>query len=67
MQLFNLGGSTAPVAVPEFSAWLETRTLAGRRGNVDELTGGRILLSSDAASYVNGHTLFVDSGITASL
>jgi gluconate 5-dehydrogenase len=52
---------------PEFSAWLEKRTPAGRWGNVEELTGAAIFLSSDASSFVNGHILYVDGGITASL
>ncbi|MBX2856138.1 MAG: glucose 1-dehydrogenase [Rhodobacteraceae bacterium] len=52
---------------PEFSAWLEKRTPAGRWGDVDELIGACIFLSSDASSFVNGHTLFVDGGVTACL
>jgi gluconate 5-dehydrogenase len=52
---------------PEFSAWLEKRTPAGRWGNVDELVGAAVFLASDAASFVNGHVLYVDGGITASL
>jgi gluconate 5-dehydrogenase len=51
----------------EFSAWLEKRTPAGRWGNVEELVGAAIFLGSDASSFVNGHTLYVDGGITASL
>jgi gluconate 5-dehydrogenase len=50
-----------------FSAWLENRTPAGRWGDVEELVGACIFLSSAASSFVNGHTLFVDGGITASL
>ncbi|MGV1873457.1 MULTISPECIES: SDR family oxidoreductase [Agrobacterium] len=50
-----------------FSAWLEKRTPAGRWGRVEELVGACIFLSSDASSFVNGHTLYVDGGITASL
>ncbi len=52
---------------PKFTAWLETRTPAGRWGNVEELVGAAVFLASDASSFVNGHTLFVDGGITASL
>lgn len=52
---------------PEFSAWLEKRTPAGRWGEVEELIGACVFLSSAASSFVNGHTLFVDGGITASL
>ncbi|MCW5720074.1 MAG: SDR family oxidoreductase [Devosia sp.] len=51
----------------EFSAWLEKRTPAGRWGNVEELVGAVVFLASDAASFVNGHTLYVDGGITVSL
>jgi len=52
---------------PAFSAWLEKRTPASRWGNVEELIGAAVFLSADASSFVNGHTLFVDGGITASL
>lgn len=52
---------------PKFSAWLETRTPAGRWGNVEELVGAAVFLASDASSFVNGHMLMVDGGITASL
>lgn len=52
---------------PEFSAWLAKRTPAGRWGKVEELVGTCIFLASDASSFVNGTTVFVDGGITASL
>ena len=51
----------------EFSAWLEKRTPAARWGNVDELVGAVVFLSGRASSFVNGHTLFVDGGITTTL
>ncbi|WP_210328443.1 SDR family oxidoreductase [Mesorhizobium caraganae] len=51
----------------EFSAWLERRTPAGRWGYVDELIGAAVFLASDASSFVNGHTLYVDGGMTASV
>ncbi len=52
---------------PEFSSWLEKRTPAGRWGNVEELIGAAIFLASDASSFVNGHILYVDGGITSVL
>lgn len=64
---FDTPLNAALVADPEFSAWLEKRTPAGRWGKVEELVGAAVFLSSDGASFVNGHTLYVDGGITASL
>jgi gluconate 5-dehydrogenase len=51
----------------EFSSWLEKRTPAARWGNVEELVGAAVFLSGKASSFVNGHTLYVDGGITISL
>jgi gluconate 5-dehydrogenase len=55
------------VADEAFTAWLSGRTPAGRWGDVEELGGAAIFLASDASSFVNGHILYVDGGITASL
>ena len=52
---------------PEFSAWLSNRTPAGRWGDTQELIGAAVFLASDASSFVNGHTLYVDGGISISL
>jgi len=52
---------------PEFSSWLEKRTPAGRWGEVHELVGAAIFLASPASSFVNGHILYVDGGITSVL
>lgn len=59
--------TSALVADETFSAWLANRTPAGRWGNVEELVGAAVFLSSDASTFVNGHVLYVDGGITASL
>jgi len=64
---FDTPLNAALVADSEFSAWLEKRTPAGRWGQVEELVGACVFLSSQASSFVNGHTLYVDGGITASL
>lgn len=50
---------------PEFSTWVAKRTPAGRWGNIEELVGAAIFLSSDASTYVNGITLYVDGGMSA--
>lgn len=52
---------------PEFCDWLARRTPAGRWGEVHELIGAAVFLASEASSFVNGHTLFVDGGISISL
>ena len=64
---FDTPLNAALVKDKDFSAWLEKRTPAGRWGQLEELIGAGIFLSSDAASFVNGHTLYVDGGITACL
>jgi gluconate 5-dehydrogenase len=52
---------------PEFSSWVEKRTPAGRWGELDELIGAAIFLSADASSFINGHILYVDGGISSVL
>ena len=64
---FDTPLNAALVADPTFTAWLERRTPAGRWGRVEELVGAGVFLASDASSFVNGHVLYVDGGITASL
>lgn len=64
---FDTPLNAALVSDPAFSSWLEKRTPAGRWGKVDELVGACIFLASGASSFVNGHVLYVDGGITASL
>ncbi len=64
---FNTPLNKALVDNPEFSDWLRKRTPAGRWGETGELVGAAVFLASDAASFVNGHILYVDGGITAVL
>ena len=64
---FDTPLNAALVADAEFSAWLAKRTPAGRWGDVEELVGAAIFLASAASTFVNGHTLYVDGGISASL
>lgn len=64
---FDTPLNAALVSDPGFTAWLEARTPAGRWGKVEELVGACVFLCSAASSFVNGHVLYVDGGITASL
>lgn len=64
---FDTPLNAALVADRGFGDWLEKRTPAGRWGRVEELVGACVFLASDASSFVNGHVLYVDGGITASL
>ncbi|MBM3570026.1 MAG: SDR family oxidoreductase [Alphaproteobacteria bacterium] len=52
---------------PKFNAMVEARTPLGRWGLPPELGGAAVFLASDAASYVNGHNLVIDGGMTAVL
>jgi NAD(P)-dependent dehydrogenase (short-subunit alcohol dehydrogenase family) len=40
------------------------RTPMGRYGMPDEIAGGALYLASDAASFLTGHTLVIDGGMT---
>ena len=64
---FDTPLNAALVADPAFTEWLEKRTPAGRWGQVEELVGACVFLAGPASSFVNGHILYVDGGITASL
>ena len=55
------------VADEKFSAWVRQRAPLGRWGRVEELAPAAVFLASDASSFVTGHVLYVDGGITASL
>ena len=52
---------------PEFDKWLRNRTPANRWGNPKELIGAAVFLASEASNYVNGHILYVDGGLLASV
>jgi len=59
--------NAALVGDRDFSSWIERRTPMGRWGDVTELGGAAIFLASDAASFINGHILYVDGGFSATV
>lgn len=59
--------NAALTADAEFSRFIEGRTPLGRWARPEEIGGAAVFLAGDAASYVNGHVLYVDGGLTASL
>ncbi len=64
---FDTPLNAALVADEDFTAWVAKRTPQGRWGQLPELVGAAVFLSSSASSFVNGQTLFVDGGMTACL
>lgn len=50
----------------DVAAFLAQRCPLKRWGAPEEIGGAALFLASDAASYVNGHVLTVDGGLTAS-
>ena len=60
---------TAPLRVPghPFNEFIIGKTPAARWGTTGDLMGPAVFLASDASNFVNGHVLYVDGGILASI
>lgn len=60
---------TAPIRVDghPFNEFIISRTPAGRWGDPEDLQGASIFLSSKASDFVNGHIIYVDGGILATI
>lgn len=60
---------TAPIRVDghPFNEFIINRTPAARWGDPEDLQGAAIFLSSKASDFVNGHVLYVDGGILATI
>ena len=60
---------TAPIRVDghPFNEFILNRTPAAKWGDPDDLAGAAIFLASRASDFVNGHVLYVDGGILATI
>ena len=60
---------TAPLRVKgnAFNDFIIAKTPAARWGKTEDLQGPAIFLASEASNFVNGHVLYVDGGILASI
>jgi len=60
---------TAPIRVDghPFDDFIINRTPAAKWGDPEDLAGAAIFLSSKASDFVNGHTLYIDGGILATI
>ncbi len=60
---------TAPIRVDghPFNEFIIKRTPASRWGDPEDLQGAAIFLSSKASDFVNGHVVYVDGGILATI
>jgi gluconate 5-dehydrogenase len=60
---------TEPIRVDghPFNEFIIHRTPAAKWGHPDDLSGAAIFLSSKASDFVNGHILYVDGGILATI
>lgn len=60
---------TAPIRVDghPFNDFIVSRTPAAKWGDPNDLAGAAIFLSAKASDFVNGHILYVDGGILATI
>ncbi|TDT47355.1 gluconate 5-dehydrogenase [Maribacter spongiicola] len=60
---------TAPIRVDghPFNDFIINRTPAAKWGDPDDLAGAAIFLASKASDFVNGHVVYVDGGILATI
>jgi len=55
----------ALLGIPDFHRWVSEAAPQGRVGDPAELAGPLLLLASNAGSFITGHVLVVDGGLSA--
>ncbi|WP_298477018.1 gluconate 5-dehydrogenase [uncultured Maribacter sp.] len=60
---------TAPIRIEghPFNDFIVNRTPSGKWGDPNDLAGAAIFLASDASNFINGHIIYVDGGILATI
>ena len=53
------------LSIPERKAWIESKIKLGRIGEIEDIMGAVVFLSSDAAALITGSSLMIDGGWTA--
>ena len=63
---FRTEANAEMAADPDVNHWVDLRVPLKRWGDPSEIAGAAVFLASPAASYVNGHILTVDGGVSTS-
>jgi NAD(P)-dependent dehydrogenase (short-subunit alcohol dehydrogenase family) len=58
-------GAMVPGGAPAAEAMFSQMVPMGRIGNPEEAAAAAVWLCSDEASYVTGHSMIIDGGVTA--
>ena len=58
--------ASAIVGNEDLAKEVHKKTPLGRHAVTEEIAGGAVYLASDSASFLTGHTLVIDGGMTVS-
>jgi gluconate 5-dehydrogenase len=64
---FATEANAAMLSDPEVAEHFATRSALGRWGQPEEIAGVAVFLASAASSYITGHVLTVDGGLTVKM
>ena len=61
---FATDANASYVSDIEVKQFVENRIPLKRWGQPEEITGAAVFLASNASSYITGHTMVIDAGLT---